>query len=97
MSQTVNYSKLADELEVVANSGPVACDDVTRKRLLQAVKDALPELEKQDDVAQRVLYTVSAPMERLADTALTQPQEHRDHGCQNWLQPWPLQKTRRVR
>lgn len=53
-----NYAKLTTELEAIAQNGPVTCDDATRKRLLEAVKGALPELEKQDDTAQRVLYTV---------------------------------------
>lgn len=56
----INLVKLADQLETLSRSGPVNCDERTRKRLLDAVKAALPELEKKEDATQRILYTVSS-------------------------------------
>lgn len=64
-TKSIRYTKLAEELETIAHGGLVWCEEQTRKRLLEAVKAALPELERQDDAVQRILYTVSSCADNL--------------------------------
>lgn len=59
-SNEASFAHLAVSLENIANdpSARSKCTEATRVRLLEAVKAALPQLEKQDDALHRVLFGV---------------------------------------
>ena len=63
VSGSSKYAHLADELEAIARgeaTSALLADDATRKRLLEALHAALPEVEISDDSIQRINYTVIA-------------------------------------
>ncbi|MCJ1251526.1 hypothetical protein MMC30_008761 [Trapelia coarctata] len=62
---TTDYKQLAAQLESLAANPPAALfdDEPTRRRLLAAVQNVIPEIEKPQDTIQRLMYT---PLELVA-------------------------------
>ncbi len=55
-----HYLELAVQLEALCEEVPqkIKADDTIRVRIIEAAKRLIPELEKPEDTAQRVIYTV---------------------------------------